>query len=239
VPKYHNVDPYTQEWWKARLGIPTASQFHRIITNGGKPSAQAREYMACLVAERLLGRTSQHRSVNTEWVERGNMLEPEALLKFQQVAYNKPPYRQFILKTVGFVTTDDGRMGCSPDAMIEGSVEAVEAKCPSDHVHMGYLLDGPGNDYKAQVQGQLLVGGWDKVHFFSYHPRMPYCWREIGRDKKYLALLKPMMDEFCDELDRMTALARTLGNYKEWEPKDELDIPDPSDFPWRKTNESR
>ena len=43
------------EWVKARLGIPTASQFSRIITSTGKLSGQADGYMHELLAESLLG----------------------------------------------------------------------------------------------------------------------------------------------------------------------------------------
>jgi hypothetical protein len=213
MPKFHCTDPYTKEWWEARLGIPTASQFHRIITPGGKPSGQAREYLYTLVAERLMFETSQHRSVNTSWVERGNVLEPHALKKFEQVLYNQKPPRQFTLQKIGFITTDDGRMGCSPDALITGSVEAVEVKCPASHTHIGYLLDGPGTDYKPQVQGQLLIGEFDKIHFFSYHPCAPYYWAETGRDDKYIGTMDAILDEFCHELDRETERARRMGNY--------------------------
>ena len=34
---FHNVAPGSDEWRHLRLGIPTASQFDRILTASGKP----------------------------------------------------------------------------------------------------------------------------------------------------------------------------------------------------------
>jgi hypothetical protein len=47
----------SDEWIAARLGIPTASEFHRIITAvKGDLSKSARKYAAGLVAETLLAK---------------------------------------------------------------------------------------------------------------------------------------------------------------------------------------
>ena len=62
----------------------------------------------------------------------------------------------------GAVPSDDGRIGCSPDRTVMekgGRYSLVEIKCPAPWTHIGYLLDGPGADYRQQVQGQLLVTG--------------------------------------------------------------------------------
>ena len=45
----------TDQWRQARLGIPTASCFKRIMTNSGSVSEQATAYMAELIAEALTG----------------------------------------------------------------------------------------------------------------------------------------------------------------------------------------
>ena len=51
-----NCKQGSDEWIQARLGIPTASQFHRIITpKTMKPAASAEGYIDQLVAEYLLG----------------------------------------------------------------------------------------------------------------------------------------------------------------------------------------
>jgi hypothetical protein len=206
MPKFHYIDPYTDKWWKARRGIPTASQFHRIITPTGRPSEQQRGYMYELIAERLLDETMKKDDYQSYWMERGSHMESEAIEAFQET-------KSLILKRVGFVTSNDGRIGCSPDCLVEGSVEAVEIKCPAPWTQIGYLLDGLGDKYKPQVQGQLLVGGWETVHFFGYHPQMPPVHLETHPDKAYQAAMAELLDRFCRALDHETERARSKGAY--------------------------
>jgi hypothetical protein len=206
MPKFHYIDPYTDKWWKARRGIPTASQFHRIITPTGKPSAQAQLYMYELIAERLLDETMKKDDFQSYWMERGSQLESKAIEAFQET-------HALILKRVGFVTSNDERIGCSPDCLVEGSVEAVEIKCPAPWNMVGYLLDGVDEKYKPQVQGQLLCGGWETLHLFCYHPQMPPYYLRTHPDRNYQAIMAELLDRFCRMLDSETERARGMGTY--------------------------
>jgi hypothetical protein len=206
VSKIHRVDQGTPEWYALRIGIPTASMFHKIITPGGKPSAQARGYMYRLIAERLLNEQMESGLDRIEHIERGKMDEPNARA---QLSFT----HNLELEPVGFVTDDAGRMGCSPDRLVAGSPEAVEIKCPAPWTQIGYLLDGPGDDYRPQVQGQMLVGEFEKVHFYSWHRQMPPKYLITNRDEKYIAVLFGLLDRFLDELDAETARARKMGSY--------------------------
>ena len=117
------------------------------------------------------------------------------------------------LEPGGFVTTDDGRLGSSPDRVLKGMKEAVEIKCPAPQTQTRYLLDGPGDDYRAQVQGHLLVGEFQACHFYTYHPQMPPYHKITLPDRHYMAALQSALNAFCDALDVMTARARSLGVY--------------------------
>ena len=55
-----NVEQRTPEWFAARLGVPSASNFERVITPGGKRSTQVEAYMNRLVADILTGVSEQH-----------------------------------------------------------------------------------------------------------------------------------------------------------------------------------
>ena len=50
-----DVEQGSQSWIELRLGIPTASQFSRIVTPGGKSSSSRDAYMGELLAEWVLG----------------------------------------------------------------------------------------------------------------------------------------------------------------------------------------
>ena len=54
--RVHRIEQGTPEWKKVRLGIPTASWFHTIITPLGKPTdnRERKKYLYRLVAERIL-----------------------------------------------------------------------------------------------------------------------------------------------------------------------------------------
>ena len=195
----------TMEWYRLRLGIPTASMFHKIVTPTGKISEQRFEYMNRLIAERLL-QESMDTPLSVEWVEHGKEQEPNAVAQLKFV-------HQWELEPVGFVTSNDGKLGCSPDRLVKHKVEAVEIKCPAPFTQIGYLRDGVGDKYRPQVQGQILVGDFERVHFYAYHPRMPAFGLTTHPDEAYLKLLARGLSQFCDELDAETERCRRMGVY--------------------------
>ena len=206
MSKIHRVDQGTAEWHALRIGIPTTSNFHRIITPGGKPSTKARPYLYRLIAEILLNEPMDDGLGRLEWVERGKIEEPNAAAQLEFT-------RDMQLEPVGFITTDDGRLGCTPDRLVTGKNEAVEIKCPAPWTQIGYMLDGPGEDYKPQVQGQLYVGEFERVHFYSWHPRMPPVYAITTRDEKYIKDMARMLAEFLDDLADETERARRMGSF--------------------------
>ena len=161
----HDHEQYSAEWWQARLGIPTASGVDKLITSTGAPSKQAAAYANTLIAERLSGRSDD--SVSTVWTERGRETEGEAREMLELVLDQE-------ITEVGFITTDDRTIGCSPDGVIlsEGSIlEGVEIKCPKGSTHVEYLRAGKvPPKYLGQVQTCLYVTGASAWWFCSYYP---------------------------------------------------------------------
>ena len=209
MPIFHKMEQGSADWWRIRIGKPTASQFHRIMTpKTRKASTQADAYMNQLIAERLLKDIMDAELNGVSWIEKGKEREPQAAARFaQELGY--------VLEPIGFVTTNDERIGASPDRLIESKNEALEIKCPMPKTQIGYLRDGPGEDYWPQVQGQMLVGGFEVVHFFAHHPRMPYKYLIYIRDEPYIRDLSDLLEKFCDRLDEETEKAKRLGTYIE------------------------
>jgi len=170
------------EWFQARLGIPSASSFDKVITPGGKASTQAEGYLNKLVAEVLTGRTDGQEP--NDAMQRGTLMEPEARAYYELIG--GPVVES------GFCIHDDG-FGCSPDGLV-GEDGLLEIKCPLSHTHVSYLKDGkiPGI-YVPQVQGQLLVMGRQWCDFLSYHPDMKPLLVRVERDEKFIATLHGLL----------------------------------------------
>jgi hypothetical protein len=184
----------TEGWYRARIGIPTASDFPKVMM--GKSTKTRQDYMCRLIMERIIGRGLSE-NVKTKWMQHGIVTEEEAMLEFCAT-------QNLALERCGFVVTDDERYGCSPDYLVRDRAALLEIKCPAPWTHCRYHLFGPGDDYEAQVQGQLLVTGYNTVYFYSYFPGLPPYIRETARDEKYLAKLSIELENFCDELDNKT-----------------------------------
>jgi hypothetical protein len=200
--KRHDVQQGSPEWLKLRLGIPTASEFEKIVTPTGKLSAQARKYAHRLIAEGLL-QTSLDSIDGLEWIARGKELEPDAvkLYEFEN---------DVTTEAVGFITSDDGLIGCSPDRLV-GDAGLLEVKCPAPQTHVGYFLDGFGNDYVPQVQGQLYVAEREWCAKFSYHPEFPPVSVTTYRDEPFIKLLASSLSAFNDMKAEMLERIRAQG----------------------------
>jgi hypothetical protein len=157
--------------------------------------------MYTLLAERLTGKlTTPYVSLQ---MERGSRMEAEAVAyyDFQQGV---------VTERVGFITTDDGRYGASPDRLV-GEEGLLEIKVPAPHTHIGYLL-GKGADktYKPQIQGQLLVTGRAWVDVMSYNPEMPPALVRVQRDDGFIRDLAKHLDDFCKVMAGYYAQLRPL-----------------------------
>jgi hypothetical protein len=198
-----NVAPGSDEWRQARIGIPTASGAHRIVTAGGKLSSQRDSYLCELAAERLLGTWLDTDA--GDFAARGTALEPQAVA-FYELLTNADTIPG------GFCTTDDGRAGCSPDrlVLVDGKpLRGLEIKCPKPSTHVGYLLNQDHDaKYKTQVQYSLWVSGLQSWDIVSYHPGMPEALIRIPRNEPLIKIMSDRTAEFCDELDTAVAIIK-------------------------------
>jgi len=205
----HDVEQNTPEWLQLRLGIPTASQFSRILTPKNlTPSASRVKYMHELLAEWSLGEPVTDESVGG-FRGRGHELEGLARRHYSFVHSGDGEVR-----SVGFVTRDDGMVGASPDALV-GDNGLLEIKCPSAANHVANVLNGAGGlaaDYRMQVQGEIMVTEREWCDILSYNPDVTpvevvtRCYPEPDVQ----IALRNALDQFIGELlaarDRMVKL---------------------------------
>lgn len=199
----HDVLQGTPEWLKLRAGIPTASEFDKIVTPGGKPSKSAEPYMFRLLAERCMGHpVAEYVSM---WMQRGSQEEINAVrfYEFQRDRQTIP---------IGFVTNDAGTMGASPDRFVDEDGQ-LEIKAPSESIHMAYLLTAGGayDAYKVQVQGQLYITGRQWTDVMSYHPELPEALIRIERDEKFIGILAGELANFVEKLESLWGEVQERG----------------------------
>lgn len=199
----HEVEQNSPEWFVLRLGIPTASNFKRIITPTGKPSTQADGYMDELLAEQMTG---EHDAIDqTGYMARGNELQDSAA---ELYAFKHPEYE---MVRAGFVTNDAKTMGCSPD-MIIGQEGGLEIKCLKPKNHVSQLLaQSIDEEHKPQVQGSLLVTGaqwWDVI---GYHPKMQPVIIRVQRDEAYINQMDRLIKEFHVKMAEKKAKLIRMG----------------------------
>lgn len=181
----------SEEWFDARLGKWTASFFDKAITATGKASASADEVNNRLVAELIVGRPDE--TFQSDAMLRGKELEDEAL-GFLSIT------RNFNFVPCGFLDSELG-YGCSPDAMDFVNSTGLELKCPMAHTHLEYIAGGTlPKKYRAQVQGSMLVTGFARWVFMSYHPDIKPFMVIVERDEAFIGELRKLLLENCEEV---------------------------------------
>lgn len=189
--KIINCEQGTPEWIQSRLGLPTASNFDKLITSTGTPSTQSKKYMFTLAGEFVSGCPEE--TYQNGAMARGTELEKEARELYQMVTDRE-------VDQVGFCLADCGKYGASPDGFV-GEDGLIEIKCPKLSGHVEYLINGKlPTTYVQQVQGQLLVTGRKWVDFMSYYPTLKPLIVRVERDEKFIGKLSVELDLFCEKL---------------------------------------
>lgn len=197
-----NCEQGTEEWFRARAGMPTASEFATVMASGrgGGDSKTRRTYMLKLAGEILTGEPSE--SYSNAHMERGKIMEEEAR-RWYAFSRDVEPER------VGFIV--NGPKGCSPDSLL-GPAGMLEIKTAVPYILIEKLLKGEFSpEHKAQCQGALWVAEREWIDLVTYWPRLPPLVVRAQRDEVYIAGLARAVDQFNEELAEMVAEVRRIG----------------------------
>jgi YqaJ-like viral recombinase domain len=194
MPVYHDVAQYSEAYERLKLGIPTSSHFHKIITPQGKPSKQWREYACVLIAERILQQKIDF--YNSPAMERGLIMEADAVdwYEFDQ---------DVTVRKIGFITDDDHAVGCSPDRLV-GEDGLLEIKVPLPHTQVEYWICGAVHErFRPQVQGQLYVSQRSWVDIVCWHDVLPKLVMRVEPDEKFIGALDRELQMFNHFIERV------------------------------------
>lgn len=192
----------SDEWFRARMGIPTASEFSTVMAKGkaGGESKTRKTYLLKLAGEVLTGEPMEH--FGNRHTERGHEMEPEARNLYAFMKDAEP-------ELVGFIR--NGNKGCSPDSLVDAN-GMVEIKTKLPHLQIECLLAGCiPSEHRAQCQGALWVAEREWIDFVSYWPGLPLFVTREYRDEEYIAKLSAAVDEFNDELAHTVERIRRMA----------------------------
>lgn len=209
--KVHDVEQRSPEWFALRLGVPTASEFHKAITpKQGKASAQAEGFAAKLALEMFWHEVNEDFMGSDDTV-RGTALEANALAAYQMI-------NDVEVQTVGFITDDKGR-GCSPDGLV-GDDGSLEIKCLKDANHVlalvNYHRSGEFDPkYIPQTQGQMLICQRPWCDLMFYSPELPPLIIRQCVDEKYAGNLDKALDSIIETRDFALSILRGSNDAQE------------------------
>lgn len=215
--KYYEIDQRSDDWDKIRLGKITASRFKDVVAIGVKGNylKPRADYKKELVAERIIGALGKKDVFVTAAMQWGQMNEEIARTVYQLRTGNKvtPSGIAVLLdengKELPIAASSDGRITLKGATQARGNLE-IKSLEPHNHLYnvikeFERTQDMPG-DYKAQVQGQMLIqDDLDFTHFVGHDSRMPAgldlmaCF--VERDDDYIEWLKDELFKFAAEVD--------------------------------------
>lgn len=196
------------EWHAARAGVISASNFAlaRERTAKGNRTARANDYAFRLALERIAAAPLEEHQFLPWQARRGQLLEPMAARLYELQTGNQ-------VTPIGFVTTDCGRFGASPDGLVctDGGVE-FKAFLNAEKIS-GIILSGDIGDCLDQVQGGMWLAGrlwWD---FGLLCPALAAIGRaltihRIDRDDAYITQMAAELQEFDGYVESIVARLR-------------------------------
>ncbi len=204
--KQHIIEHGHIDWFKLRVGKVTASELGNLLTpefelrKGETPKS----YLYSKVAEAWQGRPLI--STGSWQTEQGNIREDEAI---PWLALEK----DWKILPGGFIETDDGRFGCSPDGLVQEQDLGVEVKCPEAVNHVRYLSEGVlPKAYVCQVYGSMFATGFKRWVFASYRRGFPALVLEIYRDGKAMAAIERAITvfhhDFKEAMERISNISK-------------------------------
>jgi exodeoxyribonuclease (lambda-induced) len=181
---HHDHEQGSPEWLQARRGACTGSRFKdaRDKLKSGLPSKACTDYARDLARERNGGMAPA--KFQNAAMRKGTEEEPKARIAYETETGNT-------VKEVGFITTDDGLFGLSPDGLIDDDgVLEIKTMVSSDTLFTAFV-DGDISAYIDQCNGYLWLLGRKWVDLVLWCPDLDAIKiHRITRDEEAIEALE-------------------------------------------------
>jgi len=194
------------EWLKMRCGLPTASNFKKLLTSKGKKSTQWKAYMYKLAAERITGEV--HQEFYGHDMELGNEREAEARDTYSFI-------KEVSVKEVGFIFKDKEKLfGYSPDGLVSDD-GLIEIKNCQPKIQIERIAkQWNGVEHYQQIQGGLFISGRKWCDLISFCRGLKLYVVRIYPDPDFFKALEKSLIDFCLTLEQ-TILAYRIHEENE------------------------
>lgn len=194
-----DVEQGSDEWLEARLGLPTASEMHCILSNGRllPPFGEgALTLLDRLAAERFTGLSASGFNGNSH-TERGHVVEPIAVQ-----AYIDSGHASAMDVIEAGIMLAKG-VGASPDRLI-GSDGGLEIKSKAAKGMVTLLRNGKiDKAHITQMQINMWVSGRKWWDYFVYCDGLPPFYQRFEPDLELHAKLDERVPLFLALLDEL------------------------------------
>lgn len=189
---HHRTDQGSEAWLNVRRGCITGSRFKdcRDKLKNGQPSKACIAYAMDTARERVGGKAPskfQNAAMRT-----GVEQEPIARGQYELQTGN-------LVEEVGFITTDDGLFGLSPDGLIDDDgVLEIKTMVGSDTLFTA-VADGDVSEYIDQCNGYLWLLGRKWVDLVLWIPDLTHMTiKRITRNEADIEALETDLMAFAD-----------------------------------------
>ena len=194
-----DVEQGSDEWLEARLGLPTASEMHCLLSNGRllPPFGEgALTLLDRLAAERFTGLSASGFTGNSH-TERGHVVEPIAVQ-----AYVDSGHASAMNVIEAGIMLAKG-VGASPDRLI-GSDGGLEIKSKAAKGMVTLLRNGKiDKAHITQMQINMWVSGRKWWDYFVYCDGLPPFYQRFEPDLELHAKLDEQVPLFLALLDEL------------------------------------
>lgn len=211
----HNCEQNSPEWYEARRGLVTASEFSTILAQGRGSDASGKRnesvtrarYLRRLAGERMTGEVEE--GYTNDDIRRGHEMEAAARSAYQIE-------RAVAIERVGFVTDDRRTVGASPDSFVANRSGGLEIKTAKPSVlfeHIDRALKDPlyfPAEHAPQCQGNIWVCEFEWWDLAIYWPKCPLFIRRLYRNEGRIREIAEAVEQANEEVER---IVQRIGAY--------------------------
>ncbi|MBN1182186.1 MAG: YqaJ viral recombinase family protein [Bacteroidales bacterium] len=197
----------TPEWYRARIGKFTASNFADLMAKPADGSSGwSKSAMKCIEDLAFqMHENAYHEKPDNDATRWGIRYEPDAIREFSEIS-------GYEVVETGFVLHPElSEVGATPDTIViengqRDNLVIAQIKCPyCSRIHLDYIrkikdastLKKSKLHYHWQIQGELWVTGASHSYFVSYDPRLSESQQlhyvKIERDEEAINQLKTVI----------------------------------------------